>query len=55
MPYYKYYVLLGLKHEKSPEDLKNYGVFYVPAVSSEYIKADSVVINGQWGMSNENT
>ena len=55
MPYYKYYVLLGLKHEKSPEDLKNYGVFYVPAVSSEYIKADSVVVNGQWGMSNENT
>ena len=55
MPFYKFYVLLEFTHEKSPEGLKNYGVFYVPAVNEEYLNIDYVVINGQWGMSNENT
>ena len=50
MPFYKFYVLLDLHHEKSPEGLKNYGVFYVPAVSEEYLSIDFVVLNGQWGM-----
>lgn len=38
-PYYCFYVVLDseAKYEKSPEGLNDYGMFYVPAVESEYL------------------
>lgn len=47
IPYYKFYVLLDYHNEKSPENLKNYGIFYVPAVESRFFKNYSPTL-GQW-------
>ena len=37
-PYYKYYVELDPDAFNMAESLKNYGIFYVPAVGSEYLE-----------------
>lgn len=36
-PYYKFYVELKASEFNMAEDLKNFGIFYVPAVSGEYL------------------
>ena len=52
MPYYKFYV--RIQDVEAPvvnengEELKHYGIFYVPAVREEYISDYSTAINGQW-------
>lgn len=37
-PYYKFYVELDTSRFNLPDGLKDYGVFYVPAVESEYLE-----------------
>ena len=37
-PYYKYYVELDPEALNMADDLKNYGIFYVPAIESEYLE-----------------
>ena len=36
-PYYKFYVELNVSDFNAAEGLKNFGIFYVPAVSGEYL------------------
>ena len=37
MPYYRFYVEVDIGADNTPEGLKNYGTYYVPAVRGEYL------------------
>ncbi len=46
LPYYKYYISLDTSAFQMADDLKNYGIFYVPAIKPEYLedKAENIAL-----------
>ena len=47
MPYYKFYVELPEDENRLGHGLKNYGIYYVPAVEGKYIE-NMPIYNGSF-------